>query len=612
MRSVPLILVLCFSATAQTIPADYRAYLDAIDAQAANRHEDVVRGLEAVWKSKPESPLKGRAAVVAARSFLALNRAQDAIAIIQGNYDAAPQPEADLLLGQASAATGDNAAAAAWYQRVFYGFPLSNESAVAEAAFPGLQAALGDGFPPAMPQAVLDRAEKLRKAGQSSKAIAELTAAAPGFAGLERDVALVRARYGDYRELSALTVTTPEANAERLYLMHAAARRNSMETEAEAAMKQLDSEYPLSKWTMEALISWGNHFVLRNNPAEYEPLFRKVLERFPTDPQAAYCHWKLAWGAWMRREPGARKLLEEHVTRFPDSEKASAALYFLGRYNEVLARWPMSYYSVLARAKVKTVPVVRAVDAPSFVASAATRTRIARARQLERANLPEWAEFELRYAATEQPFVAAMELAEAAERRGVHDQALRYIKGVAKGYLSLPYDAAPERFWKLAFPMPYRKAVLDNSRKAGLDASLVSALIRQESEFNPKAISRARAYGLTQVLPSTGKQLSRRVGIRSFRPTMLFDPAVNLRLGTYYLQSLLASHSGQWEQTLAAFNAGKSRVDLWSGWYDYREPAEFIECIPFTETRNYVQIVLRNADLYRRLYGGTASARAAR
>jgi soluble lytic murein transglycosylase len=363
---------------------------------------------------------------------------------------------------------------------------------------------------------------------------------------------------------------------------------------------------------MEALISWGNHFVLRNNPAEYEPLFRKVLERFPTDPQAAYCHWKLAWGAWMRREPGARKLLEEHVTRFPDSEKASAALYFLGRYNEVLARWPMSYYSVLARAKVKTVPVVRAVDAPSFVASAATRTRIARARQLERADLPEWAEFELRYAATEQPFVAAMELAEAAERRGVHDQALRYIKGVAKGYLSLPYDAAPERFWKLAFPMPYRKAVLDNSRKAGLDASLVSALIRQESEFNPKAISRARAYGLTQVLPSTGKQLSRRVGIRSFRPAMLFDPAVNLRLGTYYLQSLLASHSGQWEQTLAAYNAGKSRVDLWSGWYDYREPAEFIECIPFTETRNYVQIVLRNADLYRRLYGGTASARAAR
>jgi soluble lytic murein transglycosylase len=87
---------------------------------------------------------------------------------------------------------------------------------------------------------------------------------------------------------------------------------------------------------------------------------------------------------------------------------------------------------------------------------------------------------------------------------------------------------------------------------------------------------------------------------------MLFQPEINLKLGTYYLKSLLDQHSGKWEETLASYNAGKSRTLEWSGWASYREPAEFIETVPFTETRNYIQIVLRNAEVYRRLYGPTA------
>jgi soluble lytic murein transglycosylase len=130
-------------------------------------------------------------------------------------------------------------------------------------------------------------------------------------------------------------------------------------------------------------------------------------------------------------------------------------------------------------------------------------------------------------------------------------------------------------------------------------------LIRQESEFNPKAISRAKAYGLTQVLPSTGRQISRRAGVTGFSTAMLLQPEPNLKLGSFYLKGLLDQHDGRWERTLASYNAGKSRSDLWSTWGEYREPAEFIESVPFTETRNYIQIVLRNAEVYRRLYGGS-------
>jgi soluble lytic murein transglycosylase len=198
-----------------------------------------------------------------------------------------------------------------------------------------------------------------------------------------------------------------------------------------------------------------------------------------------------------------------------------------------------------------------------------------------------------------------MELAEVASGRGAHDQALRYIKSVAKGYLTMPFEAAPERFWKLAFPLPYRFELERNSQARDLDPSVVAALIRQESEFDPRAISRANAYGLTQVLPSTGRQLSRRLGMTGFRADRLFDPNYNLKLGTYYLRTMLDEHEGRWDITLAAYNAGKTRTNLWQTWYDYREPAEFVETIPFSETRNYVQVVLRNADVYRRLYGRT-------
>ena len=604
--AIPVLFV-----SGQSVPQDYRAYFDALEAQKLGRHVDVLQSLETVWQFKPESPLKGKAALAAAKSYVALGRTSDGAALLRQQYSALPQPDGDAALAEVLEAAGNTPGAAAYWQKVYYGHPLSDLAITAEATLDRLRVALGDRFPPVMPDVVLSRAEKLRRAGQSARAKRELLSAVRGFAGLERELAMVRAHFGDYRALSALKTSESDAEAERIYLMHAAARRNSLEPQAEAAMRQLEKRFPQSKWTMDALISWGNHHLLRNNVSEYVPLYKNCHERFPADPQAAYCHWKTAWAAWINRQTNARALLEEHVTRFPDSEKRSAALYFLDRHEEVIRAHPMSWYATLARAKWKGPLPKVSPDAAVFNPSAALRSRIGRARQLQTAGFYDWAEFELKFAASEQPYVAAMELADTAATRGAHDQALRYIKGIARGYLTLPLEAAPERFWKLAFPMPWRSELETTSRDRGIEPFIVAALIRQESEFNPKAVSSARAYGLTQVLPSTGRSLSRKAGIHGFRPTMLFDPEVNLKLGTLYLRSMLDQHDGQWERTLASYNAGKSRTNLWDTWYTYQEPAEFVETIPFTETRNYVQIVLRNADVYRRVYSRplTATAR---
>jgi hypothetical protein len=150
--------------------------------------------------------------------------------------------------------------------------------------------------------------------------------------------------------------------------------------------------------------------------------------------------------------------------------------------------------------------------------------------------------------------------------------------------------------------MPYRSLIVKYSIQVGLDPYLVAALIRQESEFNPKALSSSKAVGLMQIMPPVGRELARKVPVRGFRVSQLTSPETNIRLGTYYFRRLLDACDGRMEDALAAYNAGHSRVVLWRGWGPFEDTGEFAETIPFTQTRDYVQIILRNAELYRWLY----------
>jgi soluble lytic murein transglycosylase len=228
--------------------------------------------------------------------------------------------------------------------------------------------------------------------------------------------------------------------------------------------------------------------------------------------------------------------------------------------------------------------------------------RIERSRLLRTAGLADLADSELRFGARTdgQPPLLAMEMAGAA---AAPHQAMRIMKSLAPEYLNLALDQAPRRFWELLFPLPYRADVVRAAREKNLDPYLLAGLIRQESEFDPQARSHANAFGLTQVRPATGRLFARQAGIARFSSRLLFQPAANLKIGVSIFSSMLEQNGGKLEQTLAAYNAGPNRAAEWLTWNIYREPAEFVESIPFTETRDYVQAVLRNADLYRRLYG---------
>ena len=192
---------------------------------------------------------------------------------------------------------------------------------------------------------------------------------------------------------------------------------------------------------------------------------------------------------------------------------------------------------------------------------------------------------------------------------GAYDVSIRYIIGTLPDYLFMSRDGAPIRFWKLAFPFPYRAKIEHFARAQNLDPFLVAALIRQESLFDKDVVSYAKAIGLMQVMPGTGRELGRRVGLGNVRPASLKIADTNLKIGTYYLRRQLDAREGSVEETLAGYNAGPTRIPIWRGWADYREPSEFVENIPLAQTRDYVQIITRNADIYRWLYANEPAPR---
>ena len=183
-------------------------------------------------------------------------------------------------------------------------------------------------------------------------------------------------------------------------------------------------------------------------------------------------------------------------------------------------------------------------------------------------------------------------------------RAIQSMKRSKIPFFSLPVSQVPAVYWQLVFPRPYWEAITSDAQANGLDPYLVASLIRQESEFNPGAVSRANAYGLMQLLPSTGKSMAKKGGEKHFNTAELLNPATNIQLGTRDLRQTIDRYGGEVQYALASYNAGDTPVRLWMSSNDFKDVPEWVESIPYTETRDYVQAILRNREMYRAIYGG--------
>jgi soluble lytic murein transglycosylase len=152
------------------------------------------------------------------------------------------------------------------------------------------------------------------------------------------------------------------------------------------------------------------------------------------------------------------------------------------------------------------------------------------------------------------------------------------------------------------YPLAYWDAIQQKTIERGIDPYLVLALIRQESLFNARARSPAAALGLMQLILPTAARVAKQIGLTAPNSEKLYDPELNLTLGTQYLKDLLDRYSNNWFKAIAAYNAGEAAVDRWEREIVTDDIEEFVERIPYIETRGYVKLVLRNHRIYKRLY----------
>ena len=190
---------------------------------------------------------------------------------------------------------------------------------------------------------------------------------------------------------------------------------------------------------------------------------------------------------------------------------------------------------------------------------------------------------------------------------GRYKESMRYAEekcreAIQKG----EFESVHPRIWQLAYPRVYYKYVVESSLEFGMDPYLILAVIREESRFDPGVVSWAKAHGLMQIIPSTGRNIARLMGIRPYYRSRLFEPQTNIRMGTYYLSQLLKRFDGNVYLALAAYNGGPNNVKKW--WKKKDKEAdidEFVEYIPFYETRRYVQKVMKTYNEYIRIYKGS-------
>jgi len=603
------------------------------------RLAEAVATLGAFEKTYPESLLIRDAHVAYANALVADGRAPEAVELLEGDRQPV-RADLELVLGRGYEAAGQPAKAWAILRNLYYTMPLSWEASQTEGELKKLA-----GTPETQPVSFAERktrADLLAKGRQYNEAANEYRDLL-GEAGAENGLAIRMAMAEALRhagrdkeakkELEAIPESTPEMTAERLFNLGEIARGANDDDGFLRIMDQLRQTAPTSSWLEQALLSAGNIYLLRRDYDRAIDSYRELQQRFPNGGRASYAHWKATWLSLRQgRRADAEKGFEEQIELYPSSGEVPAALYWRARlaeedgepakarayYQKVSDRFRNYYYGELAReqiAKLKSdsdaehfalLDHVPPIDASAKVTEDALPTdnlRVQKAQLLENGALLDFAVRELRAAASEgNGNWLAPETARLYADAGRYDMAIEVLKRAVPSYFAVDLPSLPRSYWEALFPKPYWIDLKRFSSSNALDPYLVAALIRQESEFNPSAVSRANAVGLMQLLPKVGKSVAKQEKLKHFSSTQLFTPGINLQLGTRYFRGMVDKF-GAFEYALAAYNAGSDRVQDWLGQGKYRDAQEFVESIPFTETREYVQAILRNANVYRQLYG---------
>jgi soluble lytic murein transglycosylase len=621
---------------------DYTLYWSAENSIAMHRDADALADLAQFRKDYPNSVMTDQALESLCEAATAANQPAEAIAALNAYPFTPEKPDLLFLRAEAFEQAGHPLDAASDYLSVYLRFPASERAREAGQKLAFLRGTLGDQLPPIPIEQRVSHAVALFAAKDWTDARGEYSQILPQLSGTERERAELRilecgTGLGDGpADLLALKVTDPNVEAERLYSLADIYRAQKSDADLTSAVESAITIEPSSRWAELALFLAGNYFWVQLDRDHAAAYYKRLAENFPTSPNADPAQWRVAWTEVLKRQPDAAELLADHLRRFPGSGFTADALYWLGElaeeandaplarayYEKLEERFPQNYFTMQAANRLHFLGNGPAADAEvlSMIPPAppalkmsdtippAAAERQARADALRSIAFDSSAELELRaaYAATGEPRLL-FESAQAAAQAGHYGAAIVTIRQIFPQLESRPFDEVPLEIWRTSYSLPYETSIRHWSARAGVDPMLVAGLIRQESAFDPEAHSNRDAYGLMQLLPKTGRLMARLAHVRYSR-LRLYDPDYNIRLGTLYFAQLRQSF-GSVEAALAAYNAGEDRVTFWTSGQTYRSLPEFTDSIPFTETRDYVEIITRNAAIYRMLYGDSDEPR---
>lgn len=614
--------------------ADYADFLGAQAAHEAGNNAQAAQLLHGFLDRSPDSIFDVQAPELEASVLLAQGDPEAAQTVLEHAHGLAAEdrPGFQFEQGEVALALGQRSQAERVFHQLALAHPLAAEAQLSRRRLIEMD---GEGA-----LSIADRrtlADAYYNGGRYNDAAEQYRALAQASgvdAGLRNSFAVAAAAC-DWKlkrlgraQAEALIDSNDEAGARRSYLLMELARDRDSVLEQQKIVSQMEQRFPRSPYLAEALYSSGNMYLLKRDYSTAASYYADYATRFPQLKNASLAHWRAAWLNYrMGQFAEATRFFDEQIRLFPQATETMGALYWRARlyetrdheperavtnYRTIVKVAPHFFYAQMAQKRLAALGNTEAASAPALShfqpLPAPTLVEkfpeasphLAKARLLANAGLNEYVAREI---AADPDFGSASDLAEAQifSSYGETFRALRAAKRAIPYSASAPIPAIPMVYWRILFPEPWWQTIKTESAKNNLDPFLVASLIRQESEFDSSVVSYANAWGLMQLLPATGKRMASAEGAKNFQTSQLLDPSTNIKLGTRYLRQLIDKFGGQPEYALAAYNAGDNRVLDWQANGPYNGMDEFVESIPFTQTREYVQAILRNVEIYHAL-----------
>lgn len=593
-----------------------------------------------------EGPLLPSALLLAAREAARAGDTGSAMAFYRRFLDRYPEhwesPGARFGLAELLEATGQGEEAQRLFRSIWLTAPLSF---AANAARDRELALINRGIPapPVSANERVDRAERLLAGGQATQGRQEMEALLAGGVIGNPQLRALRVVAEAYRRTGkpddalrtvdrAIAVAPFERRPAWLF-ERARLQQPKSPPAAIATLDRIVRDHSKSSEASDALFLKAQIQESLNQTAEAEVTYTRLAADYPDDDDAGRAQWRLGWLAWFRRDYDGAAARWTRLATLPGGVAyRENATYWIGRaheergdldaatrqWSEAVVYQPRGYFGILATTRLTkrglAVPAARDPRTPLVLpedglVSLRDDPRFAKAEALRSLGLAAWADAELNdlahRSAGEARRLYAISAAFAQDAR--HHQALRILRRdflpVARG----GYAWLPRAFWEMFYPLGWRMEVAGSAQRAGIDPFLVSAVVREESSYNPQARSRVGARGLMQLMPETARPMARVRGLAFQEGELLDDPAANIELGTAYLGGLVRDF-GDARLAVAAYNAGPARVREWWGARKSDDLEVWVEQIPYNETRNFVRRVMVGWEEYRRLYADAGSS----